>query len=112
MDRRLTLPAWGDLFWEKSRPAGPIEILYLFNGVVHKYRPDFLIRLKNGGFLVLETKGQDSQQDRTKREFLDEWIRAVNHHGGFGEWAGAVSKNPADLKGILKGVVRNSFELS
>ena len=36
-----------------------------------------------------------------KREFLDEWIRAINHHGGFGQWAWAVSKNPADLKGIL-----------
>ena len=97
--------------WVKNDHLG-FEILYLFQGVVHKYRPDFLIRLSSGQFLVLETKGQDSQQDRTKREFLDEWIRAVNHHGGFGEWAKAVSKNPADLKGILKGVVRNSFELS
>jgi type III restriction enzyme len=44
----------------------------------------------------------DRQQDRTKREFLDEWVRAVNNHGGFGQWAWAVSKNPADLKGILK----------
>src|SRR5207244_333178 len=30
------------------------EILYLFNGVVRKYRPDFLIRLANGVTLVLE----------------------------------------------------------
>jgi type III restriction enzyme len=65
-------------------------------------RPDFLTRLTNGRFLALETKGQDSQQDRTKREFLDEWIRAVNNHGGFGERAWAVSRNPADLKGILR----------
>lgn len=78
------------------------EILYLFQGVVHKYRPDFLIRLTNNRLLVLETKGQDSQQDRTKREFLDEWVRAVNNHGGFGRWDWAMSKNPADLKGILE----------
>jgi type III restriction enzyme len=87
--------------WVKNDHLG-FEILYLFQGVVHKYRPDFLIRLSSGQFLVLETKGEDSQQDRTKRELLDEWIRAVNHHGGFGEWAWAVSKNSADLKGILK----------
>jgi type III restriction enzyme len=37
-----------------------------------------------------------------KREFLEEWIRAVNNHAGFGQWAWAVSKNHADLKGILR----------
>ncbi len=87
--------------WVKNDHLG-FEILYLFQGVVHKYRPDFLIRLSSGQFLILETKGQDGQQNRTKREFLDEWVRAVNNHGGFGFWAWAVSKNPADLKGILK----------
>jgi type III restriction enzyme len=87
--------------WVKNDHLG-FEILYLFQGVVHKYRSDFLIRLATGRFLVLETKGQDSLQDRTKREFLDEWVRAVNNHGGFGQWGWAVSKNPADLKGILK----------
>jgi type III restriction enzyme len=91
--------------WVKNDHLG-FEILYLFQGVVHKYRPDFLIRLSSGQFLVLETTGQDSQQDRTKREFLDEWIRAVNHHGGFGEWSWAVSKNPADLKGMLEVALR------
>ncbi len=88
--------------WVKNDHLG-YEVLYLFQGVVHKYRPDFLIRLSSGRFLVLETKGQDSQQDRTKREFLDEWIRAVNNHGGFGQWAWDVSRNPADLRAILKG---------
>jgi len=77
------------------------EIIYIFKGVVRKYRPDFIIELKNGEFLILETKGQDTQQDKTKREFLDEWVKAVNQHGGFGKWKWAVSKNPADVKGIL-----------
>ncbi len=72
---------------------------------MRKYRPDFLIRLANGDYLVLETKGQDTQQDRTKREFLAEWVRAVNAHGGFGKWKWAVSMNPADLKGILEKAV-------
>ena len=77
------------------------EILYIFKGEVRKYRPDFIIRLKNGRYLVLETKGQDTQRDRTKREFLDEWVRAVNQHGGFGTWQWAVSKDPADVAGII-----------
>ena len=86
--------------WVKNDHLG-FEILYVFEGIVHKYRPDFIIKLKNGDYLVLETKGQDTHKDKTKRKFLDEWVRAVNAHGGFGKWQWAVSKNPADVKGII-----------
>ena len=73
----------------------------VFKGVVHKYRPDFIIRLKTGNFLVLETKGQDTDQDKTKRAFLDEWVKAVNEHGGFGKWQWTVSRQPGDVMDIL-----------
>jgi type III restriction enzyme len=76
-------------------------VLYVYRGVVRKYRPDFIIRLKTGSHLVLETKGQDTEQDQTKRRFLDEWVKAVNQHGGFGSWSWDVSKNPGDIKDIL-----------
>jgi hypothetical protein len=36
---------------------------------------------------LLEVKGQDDQQNRIKFEFLNEWIKAVNAHVGFGQWA-------------------------
>jgi type III restriction enzyme len=52
--------------------------------------------------LVLEVKGQDTQQDQTKRVFLDEWVHAVNEHGGFGKWRWVVSKNPADVIAITQ----------
>ncbi len=45
--------------WVKNEHLS-FEILYVFQGVVHKYRPDFLIRLANGSMLVLEVKGEDS----------------------------------------------------
>jgi type III restriction enzyme len=51
--------------------------------------------------LVLEVKGQDSDQDQTKRRFLDEWVNAVNAHGGFGRWTWAVSTTPGDIPDIL-----------
>ncbi|MBI5599188.1 MAG: hypothetical protein HY890_05555 [Deltaproteobacteria bacterium] len=86
--------------WVKNDHLG-FEVLYVFKGVVRKYRPDFIIRLKSGDFMILETKGQDTHQDKTKREFLDEWIKAVNQRGGFGTWRWAVSRNPADVTGIL-----------
>lgn len=88
--------------WVKNDHLG-FEILYIFQGVVHKYRPDFIIQLKKDSYLVLETKGQDSQQDKTKREFLGEWVKAVNGHKGFGKWAWAVSKKPGELKRIIDG---------
>ncbi|MBW1793092.1 MAG: DEAD/DEAH box helicase family protein [Deltaproteobacteria bacterium] len=92
--------------WVKNDHLG-FEILYVFGGVVRKYRPDFIIRLKTADLLILETKGQDTQRDKTKRRFLDEWVRAVNEHGGFGKWEWAVSKNPADVKMIIEDAVRS-----
>ncbi|MBW8041790.1 MAG: type III restriction endonuclease subunit R [Planctomycetes bacterium] len=86
--------------WVKNDHIG-FEILYTFKGVVRKYRPDFIIQLQKGNFLVLEVKGRDSQEDKTKRAFLDEWVRAVNDQGGFNTWSWAVSKNPSDVSDII-----------
>jgi type III restriction enzyme len=77
------------------------EILYIYKGVVRKYRPDFLLRLKNGTMLVLETKGQDTEQDKVKWRYLDEWVQAINAHGGFGIWDWAVAKKPGEIRDIL-----------
>ena len=76
-------------------------ILYNYQGVIRRYFPDFIIKLKSGAHLILETKGQDSEQDKTKRAFLDEWCRAVNEHGGFGKWRWTVSFDPNDLQMLL-----------
>jgi len=76
----------------------------VFQGVVRRYRPDFLVRLTNGTTLVLEVKGQDTPQDRAKRSALAEWVSAVNAHGGFGRWTSAVSLSPSDVAGILASI--------
>ena len=86
--------------WVKNDHLG-FEVYYVHRGVVRKYRPDFLIRLMSGDMLVLEAKGQDSDRDQTKRRFLDEWVRAVNTHGGFGHWAWDVSTSTAEIHDIL-----------
>ncbi len=86
--------------WVKNDHLG-FEVFYVHRGVVRKYRPDFLIRLKSGDMLVLETKGRDSDQDRTKRKYLAEWAEAVNAHGGFGRWRWDVALNPGEIHGIL-----------
>lgn len=50
---------------------------------------------------MLKVKGEDSPQSRTKREFLAEWVEAVNDHGGFGHWSADVSYSPSDLYDVL-----------
>ena len=86
--------------WVKNDHLG-FEVFYVYQGVVRKYRPDFLIRLTSEDMLVLETKGQDTDRDRTKRKFLAEWVEAVNQHGGFGRWSWDVSMTPGDIRDIL-----------
>jgi type III restriction enzyme len=86
--------------WAKNDHLG-FEILYVYRGVVRKYRPDYLIRMATGRMVVLEVKGQDDEQNQTKRSFLDQWVKAVNGHGGFGSWSWDVSRNPGDIKDIL-----------
>ena len=86
--------------WVKNDHLG-FEVFYVHKGVVRKYRPDFLIRLSSGDTLVLETKGRERDQDRTKGRFLKEWIQAVNAHGGFGRWTCDVSRAPSDVLDIL-----------
>ncbi|GAF26364.1 type III R-M system restriction endonuclease [Moorella thermoacetica Y72] len=86
--------------WVKNDHLG-FEILYIYKGVVRKYRPDYLIRFKNGNMLVLEVKGQDNEQSRAKREALKEWVMAVNAHGGFGTWFADVSYSINDIKDII-----------
>lgn len=86
--------------WAKNDHLG-FEILYIFDGVVRKYVPDFLIHLDNGKTLVLETKGQESRKDKEKRKALSEWISAVNGLGEYGEWCNDVSYNVADVDGII-----------
>ncbi len=86
--------------WVKNDHLG-FEIFYIYHGVVHRYRPDFLVRLANGDMLILETKGQDTEQDQVKRRYLDEWTKAVNEHGGFGRWQWAVARHPGEIRGCL-----------
>ncbi len=88
------------LAWAKNDHLG-FEVLYVYRGVVRKYRPDFLIRLDNDIMLVLETKGQDTEQDLVKRRYLDEWTQAVNAQGGFGRWRWDVAKKPGEVRDIL-----------
>jgi type III restriction enzyme len=78
-------------------------IQYIFNGISHSDYPDFLIKLNNGKTLVLETKGQDSEEVQEKRRSLEKWIETVNSLKEYGEWCSAISFNIADVDRIIEG---------
>jgi len=86
--------------WAKNDHLGFV-INYVYRGVIHKYYPDFLIKLSNGKTLILEVKGKDDQQNKTKRDYLNEWVNAVNSDGRFGKWGWAVSFRTSSIKDII-----------
>lgn len=96
LDRSAAVDAWA-----KNDHLG-FEILYLWQGIVKKFRPDFLVRLTNSVNLVVEVKGQDTHENRSKRQFLDEWVQAVNEHGGFGHWRADVVLQPKQMLQVLE----------
>ncbi len=77
------------------------QIYYLWQGSRRRYIPDFIVRLANGKTLALEIKGTDSPQNKAKREALDEWVRAINAAGGFGQWSWDVAFDPAQVHDIV-----------
>lgn len=77
------------------------EVLYEWEDDTHKYIPDFLAVVESGDGryvnLILEMKGFETEQDRAKWAAAQQWIRAVNNHGGFGLWDHRVCKEPNAL---------------
>jgi type III restriction enzyme len=78
------------------------QIYYLWGGARRRYIPDFLIRLASGKTLILEIKGQDSEQDRAKRSALDAWVKGVNAKGGFGTWCWDVALEASQIQDIIQ----------
>jgi type III restriction enzyme len=77
-------------------------VKYNFRGVIKNYIPDYIIELVSGDKLVLEVKGQDSDENRVKREFLNLWVKAVNETKRFGKWHWAVVFNSNEIHDILE----------
>lgn len=77
------------------------QVYYMWNGAKRRYIPDFLVKLANGKTLVLEIKGEDSEQNKAKRSALDAWVKAVNSKGGFGVWSWDVAFDMAKIQDIL-----------
>jgi len=77
------------------------QIYYMWGGAKRRYIPDFLIRLSNGKTLILEVKGEDSEQNRAKVAAMRAWVAGVNTKGGFGVWCCDIAFEMAKIQDIL-----------
>jgi type III restriction enzyme len=50
---------------------------------------------QSGKMLILETKGEEGDQDRAKYQAARRWVTAVNNWGRLGEWSFLVCRDPA-----------------
>jgi len=91
--------------WAKSDHLG-FEIIYVYGGVVRKYYPDFLIKLRNNIMLILETKGKERGRDKEKKAALDEWVKAVNGLEEFGIWFNDVCYDVGDVDAIIEKYIK------
>ena len=77
-------------------------IPYEYQGLDHKYEPDYLVRLANDVTLILEIKGFEDNQDKAKHDAAKRWKSAVNNWGQLGMWGFHVCRNPQLLEKELE----------
>ena len=80
-------------------------IPYEYEGVQHHYEPDYIVRLMNGTALILEVKGEETEQDRAKHQAARRWVSAVNNWGRLGHWQFLVCRDPQRVPQRLRTVV-------
>lgn len=78
-----------------------LEIPYLYFGITHQYRPDFVVRLTSGLTVLLEGKGDPDEKDDAKATAARRWVQAVNTWGGLGTWVHHICYDAGDLKADL-----------
>jgi len=86
--------------WAKNERLG-LTIPYRHGQGMHQHTPDFLISLIDGTTLVVEVKGLEREQDRSKEAGARRWIDAVNHWGKLGPWRYAKIYGPHQLGSVL-----------
>ncbi|XVJ59533.1 MAG: DEAD/DEAH box helicase family protein [Tepidisphaera sp.] len=79
-----------------------LVIPYEFQGLEHSYTPDFIVRLKSGVHVLLETKGRSDAQVSAKHQAAQRWVSAVNNAGKHGRWAFRACYDPQRIPEVLE----------
>ena len=98
------------LAYAKNHNLG-LEIPYLREGERRQYRPDYLVRLRDGPTLILEVKGFRGHDAALKAATVrDKWVPAVNRLGRFGRWAFAEMRDPFTMAAELDRLIAKHAE--
>ena len=62
---------------------------------------DFIIKLSNKKTLILEIKGQKTDQSEAKRLALEDWVKAVTLIGEYGTWSSDIAYKISDIDNII-----------
>ena len=98
------------LSYAKNHNLG-FEVPYMMQGEPHRYRPDFLVRLRTPEgappvTLVLEVKGFRGHDAALKAETMrNKWIPAVNRLETFGRWGFAELRSLHDFRPELDAAI-------
>ncbi|WP_206199328.1 hydrolase [Parasulfuritortus cantonensis] len=88
--------------WAKNDHLG-LMIRYRKGGKVHHYVPDFIVRLADERYLIVEVKGEVGDAELKKTGAL-RWCAGVNRDGRFGQWSYHLLKTPVDLMKLLDSI--------
>lgn len=88
-----------------------LEIPYLYFGVTHRYRPDFVVKLGGGLTLLLEGKGDPDEKDDAKATAARRWVQAVNAWGGLGAWVHQICYDATTLREAIDSATAASLPL-
>ena len=86
--------------WVKNDHLG-FKIWYVFKGEIKTYYPDFILKISEDNFLIIETKGLKKDQDEFKWNALSEWCLAINNSKRFGHWEFKKLLKQEDFKNLL-----------
>jgi len=89
------------------------EVPYAVPGGEKRYRPDFIVKMDDGGEdllnLIVEVKGERDALDALKAEAMQtHWLPAVHNDGRFGRWAFVEVLDPYDATSTIRAAVQGN----
>ena len=95
--------------WMRNHPRIGWTIPYYHDDRWNLYQPDFVARLEAQGTTInciIEAKGQNDDESRTKADYAQLWVRAINAKREYGKWAFVQIGDAGNLDGALSDVCR------
>ncbi len=82
-------------------------IPYAIDGLERRYHPDFVVRVRHEVLgplnVIVEVSGQREQDKQIKVDTAQKlWVPAVNHQGGYGQWAFIEVREAYDAKNAIR----------